>query len=584
MLDRMRKHSRSFIIYIFFGIIIGVFVVNFGPQSQGCVADTTHAGAVAGRAITINDISYAMAVAGLPSSGLAEDQVAMLRALILDRYVVRELMAERAIELGLRVPDAEIEDMLLAGRYLALGQQQPLVRGDSGGFDYDLFSRYVRYNWGITVKKFKEEQRRELLAHKLRQLLDGAVGVAPSEVQNDFVQRQTQVQLQYVRFAPSELRERVRLTTAQLDAFAATHQQALRKYYEVNRTAFTGLPQQVLVRALALRAAIGGDRQAAQAAAARLLAKARAGADLGALAREASTDASAGVDGLLGWRNSAAPAIAPAVDAALQQLKDGELSQVIVAGERLYIVRIEGRRSGDVPLAKAEREIALELARDEGARALANELANSFLARIKRGAKLEQLFVAARDEGATTDDATTDEGPAGDGGAAEAPPSATAAVAAAGDSAGAGSPGPDDRRFELRTSSLFMRSPDHTIPGIGASGELSEAVFRLQRGEVADRPFAVGPMVYLVALKDRREADMQEWAERRQELTRSYQDAKAQELVRHVEQDLCQRALERKRVNIDPRILARPAAEGEAKDKSADYVPCRTLQAAGAML
>lgn len=580
MLDRMRKHSRSFIIYIFFGIIIGVFVVNFGPQSQGCVADTTHAGAVAGRAITINDIGYAMAVAGLPSSGLAEDQVAMLRALILDRYVVRELMAERAVDLGLRVPDAEIEDMLLAGRYLALGQQQPLVRGDSGSFDYDLFSRYVRYNWGITVKKFKEEQRRELLAHKLRQLLDGTVSVAPSEVKNDFVQRQTQVQLQYVRFAPSELRDRVRLTGAQLDSFAATHKQAIQKYYEVNRTAFTGLPGQVLIRALVLPAATGGDRQAAQAAAARLLAKARAGADLGALARDASTDASAAVDGLLGWRNSAAPAIAPAVDAALQQLKDGELSQVIVAGERLYIVRIEGRRSGDVPLAKAEREIALELARDEGARTLANELANGFLARIKRGAALEQLFVAANDESATKD-----EGAAGDGSAAEAPATAPAVPDAAGTVASAGAPpGPDDRRFELRTSSFFMRSADNTVPGIGASGELSEAVFRLRRGEVADRPFAVGPMVYIVAVKDRREADLQEWTERRRELTRAYQDTKAQELVRRVEQDLCQRALERKRVNIDPRVLARPAAEGEAKDKSADYVPCRTLQAAGAML
>ena len=39
MLEQMRKHSRSFIIYIFFGIIIAVFVINFGPQSQGCVAE-----------------------------------------------------------------------------------------------------------------------------------------------------------------------------------------------------------------------------------------------------------------------------------------------------------------------------------------------------------------------------------------------------------------------------------------------------------------------------------------------------------------------------------------------------------------
>jgi len=36
MLDVFRRQSRSILIYVFFGIIIAVFVINFGPQSQGC--------------------------------------------------------------------------------------------------------------------------------------------------------------------------------------------------------------------------------------------------------------------------------------------------------------------------------------------------------------------------------------------------------------------------------------------------------------------------------------------------------------------------------------------------------------------
>lgn len=575
MLDRMRKHSRSFLIYVLFGIIIGIFVVNFGPQSGGCVSNSTQAGAIAGRAVTINDLSYALAVSDLANQGLAEDQLTMVRSVYIDLYVVRELMVERALDLGMRVADAEVEDMLLAGRYLALGQAKQLMRGENGAFDYDLFSRYVRYNWGITVKRFKEEQRRELLAQKLRHFLQGAVSVAESEVQRDFVARETQLALHYVRFAPSELREQVRLSSAQIDAFVAQRAQEIRKYYEVNRTAFSGLPPQLLLRLIELPAALNGDRQAASAAAERLAARARAGEDLAALAREASVAASAAVDGLLGWRTAAAPGIAPAVDTALQQLKDGVLSPVIADADRLYLVRIEGRRSGNVTLAQAQREIAVELARDEGAQALAKSTADRFLAQLKAGAPFETLFAAAPSAG--------DDGEAASASAtAETAAASATAAATTGSDSGESRPA-GEQRFELRSTSLFSRSVDDVVPGIGASAELSRAVFRLKRGEAARQAFTVSGMIYLVAVKERKDPDMQEWTKRQSELAASYRGRKAQELIQRVEREICQEAVERKRVTIDPRALARPASEGGTEDKSADYVPCRALQAAAAM-
>ena len=39
MLEQLRQQSRSFIIWILFGIIIVVFVISFGPQAEanlGC--------------------------------------------------------------------------------------------------------------------------------------------------------------------------------------------------------------------------------------------------------------------------------------------------------------------------------------------------------------------------------------------------------------------------------------------------------------------------------------------------------------------------------------------------------------------
>ena len=35
MLEQMRKSSQSLLIYVLFGIVIAVFIINFGPQSRG---------------------------------------------------------------------------------------------------------------------------------------------------------------------------------------------------------------------------------------------------------------------------------------------------------------------------------------------------------------------------------------------------------------------------------------------------------------------------------------------------------------------------------------------------------------------
>ena len=39
MLEMMRRNSRNAIIYVLFGVIIAMFVINFGPGSRGCSSD-----------------------------------------------------------------------------------------------------------------------------------------------------------------------------------------------------------------------------------------------------------------------------------------------------------------------------------------------------------------------------------------------------------------------------------------------------------------------------------------------------------------------------------------------------------------
>jgi len=69
MLEQMRKSSRSLLIMVLFGIVIVVFIVNFGPQSQGTSCEQMNkedgfAAKVGGQTITSNDFRYGFMLMG----------------------------------------------------------------------------------------------------------------------------------------------------------------------------------------------------------------------------------------------------------------------------------------------------------------------------------------------------------------------------------------------------------------------------------------------------------------------------------------------------------------------------------------
>ena len=70
MLEQLRRSSQSLIIYVLFGIVIAVFIVNFGPQSQGgcesTVTRASYAAKVNGGTVSARDFRYAYILAGGP--------------------------------------------------------------------------------------------------------------------------------------------------------------------------------------------------------------------------------------------------------------------------------------------------------------------------------------------------------------------------------------------------------------------------------------------------------------------------------------------------------------------------------------
>lgn len=541
MLQLMRKHSKSFLIYVFFGIIIAVFVVNFGPQSQGCTATSSYAGRLAGASLTTSDFEYAQAVYGLDTSG-SEAQMVMRRTLVMDKLVARELLASSAEALGLRISDDEIDDMLFNGYYLALGERRRAVRGKDDEFDYDRLSRMVRYYFRVTVRKFKEYQRRELLAEKMRDFLRTSVKVSVDEVEADFIHRNTRVKLDFVRFAPEDYRQQVDLAKDKIADFATKQSKELKSFFETNRGRYKNRPRELRVHTVAFAFTDAASKAAAKAKAEASLKRLSSGADI---ASEAQNDA---IDH--GWRVASAAGLGKVIDQQLRKQVAKGVSPLLEDADgdkgRFVIVKTTGERKGDLSFDQVKDELARERYLADATLAKANAVAAEYIKRIKAGEKLETLFERT-------------------------------------DQANQGTAPSHAAKPALQTTQAFARSPINLVPRIGISEALTDAAFSLKKGEVGAQPFSAGGAVYLIAVADRTEPDMKDWIKRKDELVNDFTVRKWSEKILAFTVRRCVEARDANEIDISSSVLVTRGyiEEQQRQGKKASipkYVPCSALK------
>ena len=244
---------------------------------------------------------------------------------------------------------------------------------------------------------------------------------------------------------------------------------------------------------------------------------------------------------------------------AVAGLKPGELSGVLDGKEGSLIVKVVSRRSGDLSLAQAELDIAEELYQTEQAITLAKQDAAGFIKRAKGGEKLTDLF---------TSDSAADSKDEGD----EQADDKKAAPKKAEADEKAKSP------LKLATTGMFSRSGRALVPGIGVSKEVMAAAFKLKKNQVADQPFVVGQMVYLIASADRKEADAAEWARRRDEIMDEFTQQKAGRALREYALQRCEAALRAKDIHVNPGALVTPGYVPDRKEPLPNFAPCSSLQ------
>ncbi|MEO8211846.1 MAG: SurA N-terminal domain-containing protein [Myxococcales bacterium] len=590
MLEQMRKSSQSLLIYVLFGIVIAVFIINFGPQSRGggngcdgAMGGDETAAQVAGQTVSAQAFRAAFMLLG---GGNQPPQMLKLRRFketVMDRLIERELLAQEAHTLGYAVDEEDVHKMLLDGRIIGLGIPHTIPRLQKDGvFNYDQFKTFTQFELGLTPDRFVEQQQREMLAARVRDLMRASVKVSPEELKTAFEVKSRQINLEYVRFPSRKYEGEVELTPEEVAAYVKANQAKLKEVFEQRKQMYTDMPQELRVREILIKGkgqdpttagsegaskdgagdkaddkADGKVASAADDPAARkqiqgVAARIAKGEAFAKVARETSEDAdSRAAGGDLGWRRKGTLGLADADEAKLFAAKSGEVVGPFKTTQGAWVLFMPtASRQGTLTLDKVQDDLAEEQVKQQKAVQIAKRHAEAALAASKGAADktLKDLFPGEAADAAKAKEGDKNKAGKGDG--------KSAAMAAA----------VSDARAE--ETGLFARRGT-VIEQLGDSPELAKAAWNLTAAAPLAGPFEIAGSYVVVRLKERKDPDLAEFDKKKGEFQRDAELAKWNDVLTGWVKHRCLEAKSAGKLSVNKSLL-----KYEDSQEPPAYEPC----------
>src|SRR2546430_2506625 len=350
MLDVMRSNARSSLIALIFGAIILTFIFSFGRGSSGFRTRTpeTWAAKVNGELVTASDFAQAYAnrfrqMSAMRGGKYTTDNAKQdnLKAETLRGLIDQELIAQQADDLGIRVTDTEVADAIA---------KSPQFQQD-GKFDFDYYKRLVENGYGMSITRFEEAYRRDLLRAKVVQAAIAGVNVSDDEVKAYFLAQHEGAAITYVRFNAFMFRDKAQATDAEADAYAIAHVGEVQKKYQDDLVTRWTQPAAVKVRVITLSlkpGASGEEEKAARAKIDAALAEVNSGKDFAGIAREKSDDGSKANGGDLGFVAKGQSPYGKTLEEEALKLKPGQVSGVFKDRSGFHVLKAEEQRAARV--------------------------------------------------------------------------------------------------------------------------------------------------------------------------------------------------------------------------------------------
>ena len=363
MLDVMRSNARHTLIAIIFGVIIIAFVFQFGQGSSGFRARTpeTWAAKVNGDMVTATDFqsSYNSRYKQMSQQrgGKYTTENAQqdgLKKETLKGLIDQELIAQQASVLGIAVSNEELANQIAK---LPSFQQE-------GKFDFDYYKKLVENYYGMSIPRFEENYRRELLRSKVIQAVFGGAVVSDDELKAHFIALNESASISYIKFTGFMFRDKATATDAEAEAWAKAdnHGKELQDAYEKDLKTRWTQAAAAKVRAITVSlpsSATPDEEKAARARIDAAYAEVKGGKSFEDVAKEKSEDSLTKLQGGdLGFVAKGGSAYGKTLEEEAGKLKGGELSGIFKDRTGFHFLKAEELRAERVqPLSEVQKQI-----------------------------------------------------------------------------------------------------------------------------------------------------------------------------------------------------------------------------------
>ncbi len=624
MLDFFRQRGLSNVIYgaVIVATILA-FVITFRPNATSKTASLTEACAarVRGRCIDPKDFASAYRIL-MPSRSASVSRKMNIKRVALDGLVERELLDDEAKRLGILATDAEVTDQLYSG-YVRVSvpaadpaaaqsilyemyqsyAREGIVSQEAAQahfnardtaipvdfrdpktkmFDLKVYERRVRNLSNRSTTEFREEQARELLAAKMRDIVRDPVRVSEAEAWQEYQRRYSTATVVWVPVKEAwAARWAVDSTPADVDAWVKDHQADFDKALDERKK--DDLPKAGHLRHVLVKLPYGATDDERSLALAKLswaAARIRAGSSFAEVAREVSDDTTSALRG--GDVGDKTDGFVAPFKAAADALRPGEITAGAVETQFGYhlIERDDPAKAADI-----EGQVKRDVARDLFVRARATDAAQSIARKISqrmqegqsaedataeatrslvpRDTKPGRLRVlpaaASADAGATH--VSVDAGAAGEGRAAR--------DKAAGAAERRFDASTDSDRPQAETSSAFNGGGD-PFPGLSPEGTtgVTGFAFSAKEGDVMADPVRTADGFAVVRLKQHKVATREEFEKDRETFEQELLRAKRDEALSLYVKRLREQA--KGEVKIDEAYVQEARVDGGAGPSSED--------------
>ncbi len=415
MLRYLRENTGNWLIKIFLGIIVVVFVflgIGSMNSSKNDVVATVDGEPISIKQFQIAHENMMEQLRQQFGENLNEDLVKALnvKKQALDTLINQQLVQMQAEKLGIIVSDQELSQSLM---------KVPAFQ-KNGQFDMDRYKKLLQFN-SMTPAEFEDMQRNAIREEKLSAMITDTVVVSDLEARQWYIHANSQMAVDYLLIEPKEFSV-ARPSDAKIEQYYKDHgkdyqSQVQRKavylefspadylgnssvtkeqvaaFYAENKARFQ-VPEKVEARHILIKASEDVDDDAAKAKAMEVYKKAVAGTDFAALAQKFSQGPSAANGGYLG-SFARGEMVKPFEESAFS-LAPGKISKPVKTNFGWHVIQVIAKHKAvSRTLDQAAGEITQELSLQQ-ARNLAYDVAGKAFDSVIDGDDMEQAALIAK--------------------------------------------------------------------------------------------------------------------------------------------------------------------------------------------